>query len=128
MNQAIKTKELTTTTTTVDCEEMTKLLEDFYNIHQIQDSLYTILKKHGNRLDTVSENMEIIKKNEIEGLHEVTMAKKYLFRYTPILIGSFLGICLTGPPGILFGFKMGSIITGLGGGMIGGWCGYKLQK
>ena len=112
----------------IHCEEMTKLLEDFNSIYQIQDSLYTILKRQGNRLDTVSENMEITKQNELKGLDEIILAKKYSFRYTPILVGSFLGVCLAGPPGILFGLKMGSMITGIGGGIVGGWCGYQLQK
>ena len=110
------------------CDEMIKLLEDFYNINQIQSSLSTLVHRQRAKLDSIRDNVDSADCNVTEGLTELETAKTYSFRYTPILLGSLFGIALTGPTGLLLGLKMGSLATGLGGGILGGWCGYKIQK
>lgn len=112
----------------IGCEEMIKLLEDFYNINQIQNSLSSIILRQRGKIDSITDNIEYSENNAISGLQDLEIAKKYSFKYTPILVGSLLGMALTGPTGILLGLKMGSIATGMSGGIIGGWFGYKIQK
>lgn len=112
----------------IRCDEMVKLLEDFYNIQEIQHSLSSIIENQSGMLDTIEHNMENTKQHEINGLQELKIAQQYSFRYSPVIIGSLLGVSLMGPTGIFFGLKMGSIATGIGGACIGGWCGYKIQK
>tara|TARA_B100001123_G_C15309438_1_gene1023838 strand:+ start:48 stop:419 length:372 start_codon:yes stop_codon:yes gene_type:complete len=112
----------------IHCREMVQLLEDFYDIQEIQSSLYAIIEKQKGKLDTINNHIEDTRHYEIEGLKELEIAKKYSFKYVPIVIGSLVGASLLGPTSFLFGFKMGSIATGLGGGFLGGWCGYKIQK
>ena len=110
------------------CDEMIKLLEDFYDINQIQSSLNILVHRQRAKLDSIQDNVDSTECNISGGLTELETAKKYSFRYTPILLGSLFGIALTGPAGLLFGLKMGSLATGLGGGILGGLCGYKIQK
>ena len=111
-----------------DCDEMIKLLEEFYNINQIQKSLNTILLRQREKMDNIVDNVENAENNSIESLQDLEIAKKYSFRYVPIIVGSFIGAALTGPAGLLLGLKTGSIATGMSGGIIGGWFGYKIQK
>ena len=112
----------------IGCEEMIKLLEDFYNINQIQSSLSSIILRQRGKIDSITDNIENSENSTINGLTNLEIAKKYSFRYTPIIVGSLLGMVLTGPTGLLLGLKTGSIATGMGGGIIGGLCGYKIQK
>ena len=44
-------------TESVNCDEMIKLLEDFYNINQIQHSLSTIILRQRNKLDSIRDNI-----------------------------------------------------------------------
>ena len=114
----------------IDCDEMIKLLEDFYNINQIQNSLSSIILRQRSKIDSIANNMDSAENSAINGLTNLELAKKYSFKYTPIIVGSLLGMALTGPTGLLLGLKTGSIATAtaMSGGIIGGWCGYKIQK
>jgi hypothetical protein len=107
---------------------MVKLLEDFYNINQIQNSLSSILLRQRSKIDSITDNMDSAENSAINGLTNLEIAKKYSFKYTPIIVGSLLGMALTGPTGLLLGLKIGSIATAMSGGIIGGLCGYKIQK
>lgn len=113
-----------------DCEEMIKLLEEFYNLNQIQNSLQSIILRQRNKLDSIKDNVEATDSKVVEGLDNLVEAKKYSFRYSPIIIGSILGAVLTGPAGVLMGLNAGGVAAGLSvsGGLLGGWCGYKIQK
>jgi len=111
-----------------NCEEMIKLLEEFYSMNQIQRSLNTILFRQRQKMDNIVDNIENAENSSIEGLKNLEIAKKYSFRYTPIIVGSLIGAVLTGPTGLLLGLKTGSIATGMSGGILGGWFGYKIQK
>ena len=112
----------------IGCEEMIKLLEDFYNINQIQNSLSSILLRQRGKIDTIVDNMDSAENSAINGLTNLEIAKKYSFRYAPIIVGSLLGMALTGPTGLLLGLKTASIATAMSGGILGGWFGYKIQK
>ena len=112
----------------IGCEEMIKLLEDFYNINQIQNSLSSIILRQRGKIDSITDNIENSENSAISGLQDLEIAKKYSFKYTPIIVGSLLGMALTGPTGLLLGLKTASIATGMGGGILGGWFGYKIQK
>ena len=112
----------------IGCEEMIKLLEDFYNINQIQNSLSSILLRQRGKIDTIVDNMDSAENSAINGLTNLEIAKKYSFKYTPIIVGSLLGMALTGPTGLLLGLKTASIATAMSGGILGGWFGYKIQK
>ena len=118
----------TQTKENLECDEMIKLLEEFYNINQIQQSLSTIINRQRSKLDSIVDNIESAENNSIEGLQDLEIAKKYSFKYTPIILGSLIGAALTGPTGLLFGLKTSSIATGMSGGLLGGWFGYKIQK
>ena len=112
----------------IDCDEMIKLLEDFYNINQIQNSLSSIILRQRSKIDSITDNIENSEISTLNGLTNLEIAKKYSFKYTPIIVGSLLGMALTGPTGLLLGLKTASIATGMGGGILGGWFGYKIQK
>ena len=112
----------------VDCEEMIRLLEDFYDINQIQRSLSMIIVKQRQKVNTIQNTMSDSTLSIENGFEDLKIAKKYAFRYTPIVLGSALGLTFMGPVGLMFGFKTAGLITGLSGGMIGGWFGYKIQK
>ena len=112
----------------IGCEEMIKLLEDFYNINQIQSSLSSIILRQRSKIDTITDNIENSEISAINGLTNLEIAKKYSFKYTPIIVGSLLGMALTGPTGLLLGLKTASIATAMSGGILGGWFGYKIQK
>ena len=62
-----------------------------------------------------------------EGRKDLETAQSYYFRYTPILLGAVLGGISLGPVGMLLNVKFGSMFT-LGGGVLGGYGGYKIQK
>ena len=113
-----------------DCEEMIQLLEEFYNLNQIQNSLQSIILRQRDKLDSIKDNVESTDLRVGEGLDNLVEAKKYSFKYSPIIIGSLLGAVLTGPAGFFLGLKAGGAAAGLsvGGGLFGGWCGYKIQK
>jgi hypothetical protein len=112
----------------VDCEEMIKLLEDFYDINQIQRSLSMIIVKQRQKVNTIQNTMSDSTLSIENGFEDLKIAKQYAFRYIPIILGSAVGITFMGPIGLMFGFKTAGLITGLSGGMIGGWFGYKIQK
>ena len=112
----------------VDCEEMIRLLEDFYDINQIQRSLSMIIVKQRQKVNTIQNTMSDSTLSIENGFEDLKIAKQYAFRYIPIILGSALGITFMGPVGLMFGFKTAGLITGLSGGMIGGWFGYKIQK
>ena len=112
----------------VDCEEMVRLLEDFYDINQIQRSLNMIIVKQRQKVNTIQNTMSDSTLSLENAFEDLKIAKKYAFRYTPIIIGSVLGLTFMGPAGLMFGFKTAGLITGLSGGMIGGWFAYKIQK
>jgi hypothetical protein len=112
----------------IGCEEMIKLLEDFYNINQIQSSLSSIILRQRSKIDSITDNIENSEISTLNGLTNLEIAKKYSFKYTPIIVGSLLGMALTGPTGLLLGLKTASIATAMSGGILGGWFGYKIQK
>ena len=44
------------------------------------------------------------------------------------MIGSVIGVLIGGPFGLIPGFKAGGAIAVSGGGLLGGFLGYKIQK
>jgi uncharacterized protein YcfJ len=62
------------------------------------------------------------------GLNELKEAQRLSVKYTPILIGSVIGILIGGPFGLIPGFKAGGTIALSSGGILGGFLGYKIQK
>ena len=109
----------------IECDEMIKLLEDFYDLSEIQKSLLGILRRQNEKVATIDNNIEETDQRILNGLEEIKEAKRYSFRYTPIVAGTVIGAGVGGPFGLLVGLKTISLIAG---GIFGGWCGYKIQK
>tara|TARA_Y100000310_G_C20176458_1_gene576046 strand:- start:56 stop:436 length:381 start_codon:yes stop_codon:yes gene_type:complete len=111
-----------------NCDEMEHLLEDFYELQELQHSMNVLLYGQRGKLDRIMEHMDSADIQIEGGIEELVEAKKYAFRYTPILVGTTLGMMTMGPLGWWVGFKFGGLVSSASGGLLGGWLGYKVQK
>ena len=110
-----------------ECDEMNKLIEDFTELQELQNSINILISQQRFRLDSITENVSSSECNMEEAVEELEKAHSYFFKYTPVIFGTTIGVIATGPLGGMVGIKLGSIITSIGG-VFGGWVGYKMQK
>ena len=105
----------------------TKLEQSLQDLNDIQNELFRLIYEQDETIDNIQNNMLNTELTMEEGRKELEIAQSYYFRYTPILLGAILGGISLGPVGMLLNVKFGSMFT-LGGGVLGGYGGYKIQK
>ena len=105
----------------------TKLEQSLQDLNDIQNELFRLIYEQDETIDNIQNNMSKTELTMEEGRKELEIAQSYYFRYTPILLGAVLGGISLGPVGMLLNVKFGSMFT-LGGGVLGGYGGYKIQK
>jgi hypothetical protein len=105
----------------------TKLEQSLQDLNDIQNELFRLIYEQDETIDNIQNNMSKTELTMEEGRKELEIAQSYYFRYTPILLGAVLGGISLGPVGMLLNVKFGSMFT-LGGGILGGYGGYKIQK
>jgi len=105
----------------------TNLEQSLQDLNDIQNELFRLIYEQNETIDNIQNNMSKTELTMEEGRKELEIAQSYYFRYTPILLGAVLGGISLGPVGMLLNVKLGSMFT-LGGGVLGGYGGYKIQK
>ena len=105
----------------------TNLEQSLQDLNDIQNELFRLIYEQNETIDNIQNNMSKTELTMEEGRKELEIAQSYYFRYTPILLGAVLGGISLGPVGMLLNVKFGSMFT-LGGGVLGGYGGYKIQK
>ena len=104
-----------------------KLKQSLQDLNDIQTELFRLIYEQDETIDNIQSNMSKTEITMEEGRKDLETAQSYYFRYTPILLGAVLGGISLGPVGMLLNVKFGSMFT-LGGGVLGGYGGYKIQK
>ena len=104
-----------------------KLKQSLQDLNDIQAELFRLIYEQDETIDNIQSNMSKTEITMEEGRKDLETAQKYYFRYTPILLGAVLGGVGLGPVGMLLNVKFASIFT-LGGSVLGGYGGYKIQK
>jgi len=110
-----------------DSLEYKKLLKNVEELNSIQTDLLLCIENQGESLERIDENITNIDITVESGKTDLKMAENYFFKYTPIIIGTALGTVALGPVGAILNLKLSSLFF-LGGGLIGGMAGYKIQK
>ena len=104
-----------------------KLKQSLQDLNDIQAELFRLIYEQDETIDNIQSNMSKTEITMEEGRKDLETAQSYYFRYTPILLGAVLGGVSLGPVGLLLNVKFGSMFT-LGGSVLGGYGGYKIQK
>ena len=107
--------------------ELNELQKNIIDLNEIQRNLLECISNQGHKIDTIADNIEHTDLSLVESKNNLNIANNYFFNYTPILIGSALGAATLGPMSALLHLNIGGIIT-IGGGILGGIMGYKIQK
>ena len=103
------------------------LEQSLLDLNDIQTELFRLIYEQDQTIDNIQNNMSKTEITMEEGRKDLEVAQSYYFRYTPILLGAVLGGVSLGPVGLLLNVKFGSMFT-LGGSVLGGYGGYKIQK
>ena len=104
-----------------------QLMESLNELNTIQAHLLDCVNSGDEKIDTI-ENSIISSQSIVEqAKDELVEAKKYYFTYTPILVGTLLGVGALSPMALLLTIKLSGLFS-LGGGVLGGYAGYKIQK
>mgnify|MGYP006120699093 CR=1 FL=1 len=104
-----------------------RLFKSLQDLNTIQTHLFECVESQDEKIDSIQANI-ISTDTQIErGTEDLIEAQKYSFKYSPILIGFLVGGLSMSPIGMLINIKLGSLFT-LGGGVLGGYTGYKIQK
>lgn len=110
-----------------DPERVQQLLQDVEELNQIQKNLLECVHQQSEQINTIEDNMSSASTKIDNGTSNLKIAESYFFNYTPVIVGTTLGAITMGPVGAALHLKLGSLLT-IGGGIIGGICGYKIQK
>jgi len=108
-------------------ERVQQLLKDVEELNQIQRNLLDCVHQQSEQINTIEDNMSLSTSKIEDGTSNLKIAESYFFNYTPVIIGTALGAVAMGPVGAALNLKLGSLLT-LGGGVVGGMFGYKIQK
>jgi hypothetical protein len=108
-------------------ERVQKLLKDVEELNQIQKNLLECVHQQSEQINTIEDNMTLTTSKIESGASNLKIAESYFFNYTPVIVGTTLGAITMGPVGAALHLKLGSLLT-IGGGIVGGICGYKIQK
>ena len=107
--------------------EYQKIWNKVHELNEIQQNLINCIEEQDNTLDNIENNLDSTLEVVDESNQDLKIAEQYYFKYTPIIIGSALGAVIAGPIGVATHLKFTSILT-LGGTLVGGMLGYKVQK
>ena len=110
-----------------DKEVEKELMRSLQSLNDIQSSLLSIVESQDEKIDTIENNMVETEELIQGGTQDLEISQRYHFNYKPIFLGVLLGGLAMGPMGIMLNIKLGSIFT-LGGSIMGGYTGYKIQK
>ena len=111
-----------------EIEAYQDLQRSLENLHSIQADLNQVIYGQSEKIDSIRDHIETSNIKIESGLDELREAQRLSVKYTPILIGSVIGILIGGPFGLIPGFKAGGAIAVSSGGLLGGFLGYKIQK
>ena len=104
-----------------------QLMESLNELNTIQAHLLDCVNSGDEKIDTIENNIISSQSIVEQGKDELVEAKKYYFTYTPILVGTLLGAGALSPMALLLNIKLSGLFS-LGGGVLGGYAGYKIQK
>tara|TARA_B110001469_G_C9568497_1_gene281907 strand:- start:90 stop:449 length:360 start_codon:yes stop_codon:yes gene_type:complete len=107
--------------------ELNELQKNILDLNEIQQNLLECISYQGDKIDTIEEHIEHSNLSIVESNTNLKIADTYFFNYSPILIGTVLGVATFGPMSALLHINIGGLFT-VGGGMLGGLMGYKIQK
>jgi len=110
-----------------DTLEYKKLLKNVEDLNSIQNDLLLCIENQGNSLERIDLNITNIDDNIKNANIDLKRAESYFFQYTPIILGTALGTVTMGPLGAILNLKLPGLFV-LGGGILGGMAGYKIQK
>ena len=108
-------------------EELNRIYEDLITMNELQEEIAKLVGEQGIEIKTTENVVEQVNKNvDISKEYiEDTFDEKNNYQLKSMIIGSTIGIVTMGPFGFIVGFGYGSIITAIGGGIIGGIIGKK---
>lgn len=95
-------------------EKFLQLEKDLYDITDLFKEVHTMILDQSYDIDTIEQNLNIVKENTKSGTAHLEIAKKYRNSALP-LIGSGIGFVLGGPLGLMIGSKAGLIAMGICG-------------
>ena len=104
-----------------------KLLKNVEDLNSIQNDLLLCIENQGDSLERIDLNITNIDDNIKNANIDLKRAESYFFQYTPIILGTALGTVTMGPLGTILNLKLPGLFV-LGGGILGGMAGYKIQK
>tara|TARA_B100000941_G_C27959593_1_gene280897 strand:- start:69 stop:476 length:408 start_codon:yes stop_codon:yes gene_type:complete len=104
-----------------------KLINSINELNEIQTHLLDCINQQDEKIDNIETNILTTQPLVETGKNELIEAKKYYFTYTPIIIGTLIGASALSPIGLLLNLKLSGLFS-LGGGILGGYTGYKIQK
>ena len=113
--------------TDINIDARKKLITSINELNEIQAYLLECINDQDEKIDNIESSL-ISAEPQIESAkNELIEAKKYYFTYTPILIGTLIGASAISPLALLANIKLSGLFS-LGGGILGGYTGYKIQK
>ncbi len=98
--------------------EIFEICQDINNIKDIFDDLTLIVKSQGDGICKIDKLAEKIVQDTKKGEEFLVKANEYQ-KYS-LSTGLIVGAIIGGPTGAILGLKLYSIITALGGSVIGG--------
>lgn len=109
-------------------EELNLIYEDLITMNELQEEIAKLVGEQGIEIKTTENVVEQVNKNvDISKEYiEDTFDEKNNSQLKSMIIGSTIGIVTMGPVGFVVGLGYGSIITAIGGGIVGGIIGKKM--
>ena len=103
------------------------LMRSLQDLQDIQTHLLDLVTDQDDKIEKIGDSFNRTDIVVDKGTQELIEAKKYHFSYGPIFTGALVGAALISPVSFLINIKLGSLFS-FGGGMFGGYAGYKIQK
>jgi len=109
-------------------EELNLIYEDLITMNELQEEVAKLVGEQGIEIKKTENVVEEVNKNVDIGEEDIedTFDEKNNFQLKSMIIGSTIGIVTMGPVGFVVGLGYGSIITAIGGGIVGGIIGKKM--
>lgn len=107
--------------------EYKKVISTLKDLEYIQKDIYDVIKTQNNKIKDINNINENISANMTLSKNNLEICNKYYFSYTPIILGSVIGVIFISPVTAFLGAKYLGITTSLGV-IFGGLSGYKIQQ
>lgn len=111
----------------IEHKDQISLNETIEDLNEIQKNLAEYINYQKDPLLKIEDNIEKANQYIENGKKDLEIANSYYTNYKSIFIGGLLGTLTLSPLGVLLGVKVGSSLT-IGGALVGGYTGYKIQK